>query len=217
MDLTNSSDSLTVFLTNQQINCSNLPIASNNKPGAWIEIDFSEFSVKDYQFGEIKSTMSCYIFGSYWGAYGGYLGTASITSIDTIAKRVSGWIDFETNVFSFPLLAYGSFNVPYCSMPLSSEDSNSYHELLNIFELSQNYPNPFNPSTTMEFTLPKSEFVTLKVYNVLGEEIKTLVNNKLQAGNHTYEFDGSNLASGVYLYRIEAGEFQQVRKMVLIK
>ena len=83
--------------------------------------------------------------------------------------------------------------------------------------LSQNYPNPFNPSTTMEFTLPKSEFVTLKVYNVLGEEIKTLVNNKLQAGNHTYEFDGSNLASGVYLYRIEAGEFQQVRKMVLIK
>ena len=85
------------------------------------------------------------------------------------------------------------------------------------YTLSQNYPNPFNPSTTIEFTLPKSEFVTLKVYNILGEDITTLVNNKLQAGNHTYEFDGNNLASGVYIYRIEAGKYQQVKKMVLLK
>ncbi len=85
------------------------------------------------------------------------------------------------------------------------------------YTLSQNYPNPFNPSTTIEFTLPKSEFVTLKVYSILGEDITTLVNNKLQAGNHTYEFDGNNLASGVYIYRIEAGKYQQVKKMVLLK
>jgi len=86
-----------------------------------------------------------------------------------------------------------------------------------IFSLSQNYPNPFNPSTNIEFTLPKSEFVTLKIFNILGEEISTLVNDKLQAGNHTYQYDGSSLASGIYLYRIEAGEYQQVRKMILIK
>jgi photosystem II stability/assembly factor-like uncharacterized protein len=83
--------------------------------------------------------------------------------------------------------------------------------------LNQNYPNPFNPSTKIDFTLPKSEFVSLKVYNILGEEIATVVADQLQAGSHTYQFDGRNLASGVYLYRIEAGEFQQVRKMVLIK
>jgi hypothetical protein len=85
------------------------------------------------------------------------------------------------------------------------------------FNLKQNYPNPFNPSTTIEFTLPKSEFVNLKVFNILGEEVATVVNDKLQAGNHTYQFDGGNLASGIYMYRIDAGKFQEVRKMVLIR
>jgi hypothetical protein len=84
------------------------------------------------------------------------------------------------------------------------------------FALNQNHPNPFNPSTTIEFSLPKPELVTLKIYNILGEEITTVVNGKLQAGNHTYQFDGSNLASGVYLYRIEAGEFHDVKKMVFL-
>jgi len=86
-----------------------------------------------------------------------------------------------------------------------------------VFALNQNYPNPFNPSTTIRFSLPKSESVTLKVYNILGEEIRTVVNSRLEAGDYTWAFDGSNLASGIYYYRIEAGEFQDVRKMVLIK
>ena len=85
------------------------------------------------------------------------------------------------------------------------------------FKLSQNYPNPFNPSTHIKITLPTSENVTIKVYNLLGEEITTVVNSKLSAGIHTYEFDGSNFASGVYLYRIKAGEWTDVKKMLLIK
>ena len=87
----------------------------------------------------------------------------------------------------------------------------------SVFRLHQNYPNPFNPSTTIEFTLPKSEFTTLKVYNILGGEVATLVQDKLQAGNHTCQFDGSHLASGVYLYRTEAGEYIDVRKMILLR
>jgi aminopeptidase N len=87
----------------------------------------------------------------------------------------------------------------------------------NNFNLSQNYPNPFNPSTTIEFSLPKSEFVSLKVYNILGEEITTIISKKLVAGNYTYHFDGSNLASGIYMYRIEAGKYQDIKKMVLVK
>jgi len=98
-----------------------------------------------------------------------------------------------------------------------SDIFNTFDPVSLHINVSQNYPNPFNPLTTIEFSLPKSEFVTLIIYNILGEEVTTLVNDKLQAGNHTYQFDGSDLASGVYLYRIEAGEFQQVRKMVLIK
>jgi hypothetical protein len=83
--------------------------------------------------------------------------------------------------------------------------------------LKQNYPNPFNPSTTIEFTLPKTEYVELKVYNLLGKEVSTLVSIKLIKGNHTYTFDGDNLASGVYYYKIEAGNFVQTRKMIYLK
>jgi hypothetical protein len=89
--------------------------------------------------------------------------------------------------------------------------------VVDNFSLSQNYPNPFNPSTTIEFTLPRSEYTTLKVYTILGAEVATLVSDKLQAGRHNYQFDASKLASGVYYYQVTAGEFKDVRKMILLR
>jgi hypothetical protein len=77
--------------------------------------------------------------------------------------------------------------------------------------------NPFNPSTTIKFSLPKSEFVKLKIYNVLGKEVSTLVSNKLNSGNHAYQFDGKNLASGIYYYQLMAGDFGEVKKMILLR
>ena len=68
-----------------------------------------------------------------------------------------------------------------------------------------------------EFTIPKSEFVELKIYTILGKEVATLISKNLQAGNHTYQFDGSNLASGIYLYIITTQQFSQTQKMILIK
>ena len=85
------------------------------------------------------------------------------------------------------------------------------------YTLHQNYPNPFNPSTTIEFTLPKSEFVELEAYNILGEKVANLVSAKLQQGNHTYTFHGKNMASGIYFYQLVAGDFREVKKMILIK
>jgi PKD repeat protein len=85
------------------------------------------------------------------------------------------------------------------------------------FRLYNNYPNPFNPATNIEFFIPKAEFVTLKVYNILGEEVATLVSERLTAGKYKNEWDASGLASGVYLYRIQAGSFVDIRKMVLMK
>jgi len=85
------------------------------------------------------------------------------------------------------------------------------------YELHQNYPNPFNPSTTIEFDLPKSEFVELKVFNILGKEVSTILSNKLNQGNHSYQFDGKTLASGIYYYQLVAGEYKEVKKMILIK
>jgi hypothetical protein len=85
------------------------------------------------------------------------------------------------------------------------------------FELAQNYPNPFNPSTTIKFSIPQSSVVSLKVFNALGQEVKTLVNGYKEAGYHSVYFDASELNSGIYFYRIEAGEFTEVRKMTLIR
>jgi hypothetical protein len=85
------------------------------------------------------------------------------------------------------------------------------------FSLSPNYPNPFNPSTTIDFTLPKAAQVQLKVYNLLGQEVATLVNGTVAPGSHSVKFNGTNLASGVYLYKIVAGDFVSTRKMLLLK
>jgi len=85
------------------------------------------------------------------------------------------------------------------------------------FELSQNYPNPFNPLTTIKFSLPRSGDVKLKVFNLLGEVVETLVDNFHDAGVYTINFDASALNSGFYVYRLEAGNFVQVRKMMLVK
>jgi CubicO group peptidase (beta-lactamase class C family) len=86
----------------------------------------------------------------------------------------------------------------------------------NIF-LSQNYPNPFNPSTTIEFALPRYENVKIEVYNTLGQRVEILLNQHMRTGHHEVEFNAQNLSSGIYFYRIEAGEFQDVKKMVLLK
>ncbi|HSP88015.1 MAG TPA: T9SS type A sorting domain-containing protein, partial [Ignavibacteriaceae bacterium] len=80
-----------------------------------------------------------------------------------------------------------------------------------------NYPNPFNPATTISFSLPKSGYVSLKVYNALAQEVATLVNGVKEAGNHRIDFNAVNLNSGIYFYKLETGDISQVKKMTLIK
>ena len=109
---------------------------------------------------------------------------------------------------------------------LKQIDFNGSYEYSNVvkvsavpqkFNLFQNYPNPFNPSTKIKFVIPKSSFVILRVYDVLGNEVATLVNEKKSAGNYEINFDASKLSSGIYYYKLVTGNFSQVRKMVLIK
>jgi len=85
------------------------------------------------------------------------------------------------------------------------------------YDLSQNYPNPFNPTTTINFNIPTKEFVVLKVYNVLGKEVATLVNETKNEGSYNVNFDASALSSGTYFYRLEAGDYTNVKKMILLK
>ena len=85
------------------------------------------------------------------------------------------------------------------------------------FKLEQNYPNPFNPSTTIRFSVPKTEQVSLVVYNSLGQEVKTLVSGVKGQGSYEVDFNASNLPSGMYLYRLQAGNYTETKRMSFLK
>jgi hypothetical protein len=89
--------------------------------------------------------------------------------------------------------------------------------LVNSYKLHQNYPNPFNPTTKIKFDIPKQNFVSLKIYDISGREVASLINGERSSGSYEVEFDGSYLASGTYFYKIQSGDFVEVKKMVLLK
>ncbi len=91
------------------------------------------------------------------------------------------------------------------------------NEIPKEFQLYQNYPNPFNPVTSIKFDIPKSTYVKIKMYDMLGKEISELVNMDMEAGRYEVNWDGTNFASGVYFYRIETKDFTKVMKMILLK
>lgn len=107
-------------------------------------------------------------------------------------------------------IAIGLFNI-------GTTDVETEDNLPGVFFLAQNYPNPFNPATMIQYSIPKEGLVILKIYNAIGEEVATLVNENQQVGFYNITFDAKNLSSGIYFYKIQVGGFIQTRKMILIK
>jgi hypothetical protein len=103
---------------------------------------------------------------------------------------------------------------PLSEITGTSKESNN---LPKDFALSQNYPNPFNPSTTISYSIPTSSNVRLIVYNTLGQAVKVLENGFKIAGNYSINFNAYGLPSGIYFYKLESGQFSQVKKMILVK
>jgi hypothetical protein len=116
----------------------------------------------------------------------------------------------DTNYRDTPAYLYELTNLAVSNEEVASD-------LPETYSLDQNYPNPFNPSTQIQFSIPQASDVRLTVYNVLGQQVKTLVDEFMQAGSHTARFDARNLSSGMYIYRLEAGSVQLDGKMMLIK
>lgn len=137
----------------------------------------------------------------------------------------------EQSVHVFPLEVDGSGEIEILIENLYSSDhkqsvvftvstevtSVQDEKIPGTFELSQNYPNPFNPSTVIDFSLPESDMVTLKVYDVIGNEVAVLINSTMNAGNFKYNFSAADLPSGIYFYELLTSKFRSVKKMILEK
>jgi hypothetical protein len=127
----------------------------------------------------------------------------------------------EVGIYFWKVIAYTSdstyteSNVNKFKLILTNYKDESYQPL--EFRLEQNFPNPFNPCTTISFSIPSAEFVTLKVFDMLGREVTTLLNENLKAGFYSYNFDLSNLVSGVYLYKLQTYRYSEAKKMILIR
>ncbi len=109
---------------------------------------------------------------------------------------------------------WGTFSVCFAN---ATDVNNNGVLTPRVFRLEQNYPNPFNPVTSIKFDLPKNSYVTLKVYDVMGREVSVLKNEEMKAGSHDVSFDASNLSSGIYFYKMTAGDFVSIKKMVFVK
>ncbi|RPI18094.1 MAG: T9SS C-terminal target domain-containing protein [Ignavibacteriae bacterium] len=151
-----------------------------------------------------------------------------VTATNLDASFPEDTLLLQTNPFVLPVLVnsnnYINLNSnTYIDIPVVSTGLDAFTE--NVFsttdpveyKLNQNYPNPFNPATTIQYTIAKQDLVTLKIYDLLGREVKTLVNEFQEAGEHSVFFNASELASGIYFYKITSAGFQDVKRMVLLK
>lgn len=136
------------------------------------------------------------------------------TTINGVLRLISGVFD---NTIPFTLGPNGSISFEGGSLLVPVSVASPEQNLPQSFFVEQNYPNPFNPSTIIRFGLPSPSQVSVKVYNLLGQEVATLFEGRKNAGVYELPFDAVNLSAGIYLYRIEAGEFVSIRRMVLGK
>jgi hypothetical protein len=126
------------------------------------------------------------------------------------------WVSFKVDIYSDNYLFWGDTFSVFVHKDLTNI-ARAESDIPREFSLYQNFPNPFNPKTIINYQLPMNSDVELSIYNLLGQRVATLFNKHQRAGYHQVEWDASNHASGVYFYRIEAGEFQDVKKMILIR
>jgi len=168
-------------------------------------------------FAVSSSYASNYLFaGTYLN--GVFLSTNSGTSWTQVNSGLAD-LDIQslaiTDTYLFAGTHSGVWRRPLSEMITDVENRSNYNP--STFTLEQNYPNPFNPSTTIKFQVPNSSFVNLKVYDILGNEVATLVNEEKPSGTYEVSFDAKGLSSGIYFYKLQAGSFVETRKMILMK
>ena len=170
----------------------------------WIEGTNTCYMTTPYSSGVLKSTNG----GLNWTE----MTTAGYSTFNIDTKKIG------STVYGYAVsFLNGTTNAVLKMADPITGIENISSEVPNVYSLNQNYPNPFNPVTNLEFGISKLGFVSLKVYDVRGKEVAILVNSILTPGTYKHDFDGSNLSSGVYFYKLEAGGFADTKKMYLVK
>jgi len=179
---------------------------------AYVPVNYYLIAVLDIDSGTVPEYIDTSIigYGSAWPGMGEQIEYPVRYKVQAIDKHQDSSVrsDFGS--------AIGLLNCTVCAnepRPYFNEQG----DIPDEYSLDQNYPNPFNPVTRICYAIPVEGFVTLKIYDVLGKEVMTLVNEPKQAGYYDTEFSGSNLASGLYFYKLEAGSFVETKRMLLIK
>jgi hypothetical protein len=188
-----------------KLNDGNFAVAAFSVPGVGIQI-FSPNGTFIKVLTGVSNNRGVYQLGN-----GNFVTTnaTGLYEIDDTTGALVRTIISGSTVFS------GQYITKYVPGPVTGVTVNN--AVINDYKLLQNYPNPFNPVTKINFDIPKQSKVKLSVFDVLGREIKTIVNSELTAGSYNYEFDAGNLASGVYFYKLQAGDFSSVKKMVVVR
>jgi photosystem II stability/assembly factor-like uncharacterized protein len=186
-----------------------LPRSCAIRPGSSTELFVGLGNATNTTIGVYRSTDR----GLSWSQFnnGLLVNTYTIRGLDF---KTTG----DTTIFAavaHPTIATGQGVFEYSWPPLGISDPVTNEPY--TFELLQNYPNPFNPATTIDFAIPVNSNVQLKIYNAAGKEVKVLINKQMSKGNYTVSFDGSELSSGIYFYKLISGDFTSVKKMVMIK
>lgn len=159
-----------------------------------------------WQLGLAQEQLS----GSVFGNGGGVSSNGSFRISGTLGQPIIGTASNNDNIQQAGFW-YTTFDI------ITSVEQIEDDLLPTEFRLEQNYPNPFNPSTTIQFAVPKASQVTITIYDVLGRRVATLVDEKYQPGTYKVTFEADELASGVYIYRIQTEGFVQSRKLMLLK
>jgi len=160
-----------------------------------------------WSVGEVGSIVRTYNSGDNWDSLGS--GTTNTLKSVKFVNASTGWCVGDEGVILKTINGGGQ------GFPIGINSNTS--EIINKFFLSQNYPNPFNPTTTINYELPVTNFVSLKVYNVNGNEIETLVDEKQNAGSYSFNFNATSLPSGVYFYKLVTESYSETKKMILVK
>ena len=190
---------------------------TNNGGSTWQEINTGIFqSLNEIYFidinngwvvGDAGTILRSRDGGANWVTQFSDVATNTLSSVCFI-DTLNGWVSGEGGTIIHTSDGGGIVSV---------ENEDNTHIKSANYILSQNYPNPFNSSTTIRWQLPETGFVTIKIYDVLGREVKTLLNEDLSAGKHKIVLDVTQLSSGIYFYQLKASDFIQTKKMVLVK